>query len=91
MVEKLTDVVDCLTYTSLLDMLGTNCMLTSWKDLALYDIECGYKLRGNIQAVRGYSNSANNGLQLIFPVLPDWGGGGWRLLSVSRKAAWRAC
>ncbi|KUI62833.1 Trichothecene 3-O-acetyltransferase [Cytospora mali] len=72
MIKKLDD-VDRLVITSLLDMPGTNCMLTSWKDFALYDIDWGYKLGGNIQAVRGHSVGVINGLQVVLPELPDGG------------------
>ncbi|ROW03019.1 hypothetical protein VMCG_05818 [Cytospora schulzeri] len=72
MIEKLQD-VDRLVITSLLDMPGTNCMLTSWKDFALYDIDWGYKLGGNIQAVRSHSVGVINGLQVVLPELPDGG------------------
>ena len=72
MIDKLED-VDRLVITSLLDMPGTNCMLTSWKDFALYNIDWGYKLGGNIQAVRAHSVGVINGLQVVLPELPDGG------------------
>lgn len=72
MIEKIDD-VDRLVITSLLDMPGTNCMLTSWRDFELYNIDWGYKLGGNIKAVRGHSVGVINGLQVILPELPDGG------------------
>jgi hypothetical protein len=63
--------VDRLVPTAFLDVPGFNCVQSSWVGFALYDLDWG-KL-GKIQAVRSPSIGVINGLQVIFPVLPDGG------------------
>ncbi|KAH6657798.1 transferase family-domain-containing protein [Truncatella angustata] len=71
LIDKHVEDVDRLVPTAFLDVPGFNCVQTSWINFALYDIEWGQL--GKIQAVRSPSVGVINGLQVIFPVLPDGG------------------
>lgn len=70
LIDRVPD-VDRLVATAFLDVPGFNCVQSSWAGFALYDLDWG--LLGKIQAVRSPSLGVINGLQVIFPVLPDGG------------------
>ncbi|KAH8649380.1 hypothetical protein BX600DRAFT_484186 [Xylariales sp. PMI_506] len=65
LIDKHVEDVDRLVATAFLD--------TSWVDFALYDLDRGLALGNKIQAVRSPSCGVINGLQVIFPVLPNGG------------------
>lgn len=71
LVEKVED-VDRLFPTAFLDVPGNNCILTSWIDFKIYDLAWG-PLLGTIGAIRTPHVGCINGLQVVFPVLPDGG------------------
>ncbi|KAK6214641.1 hypothetical protein LQW54_004149 [Pestalotiopsis sp. IQ-011] len=70
LIDGISD-VDRLVATAFLDVPGFNCVQSSWAGFALYDLDWGQL--GKIQAVRSPSLGVINGLQVIFPVLPDGG------------------
>ncbi|KAJ5743639.1 hypothetical protein N7533_008509 [Penicillium manginii] len=71
LVEKVED-VDRLVPTAFLDVPGNNCILTSWINFKIYDLTWG-PLLGTIDAIRTPHVGCINGLQVVFPVLPDGG------------------
>jgi hypothetical protein len=71
LVEKVED-VDRLVPTAFLDVPGNNCILTSWINFKIYDLTWG-PLLGSIDAIRTPHVGCINGLQVVFPVLPDGG------------------
>ncbi|KAJ5984564.1 hypothetical protein N7481_006663 [Penicillium waksmanii] len=71
LVEKVED-VDRLVPTAFLDVPGKNCILTSWINFKIYDLTWG-PLLGTIDAIRTPHVGCINGLQVVFPVLPDGG------------------
>ncbi|KAH8892183.1 trichothecene 3-o-acetyltransferase [Thozetella sp. PMI_491] len=73
LIEKHVEDVDRLVPTAFLDVPGFHCVQTSWVNFTLYDIDWGHALGNNIQAVRSPSCGVLNGLQVIFPILPDGG------------------
>jgi hypothetical protein len=73
LIDKHVGDVDRLVATAFLDVPGFNCVQTSWANFALYDLDWGLALGGKIQAVRSPSYGVINGLQVIFPTLPDGG------------------
>ncbi|KAI9830647.1 MAG: hypothetical protein M1819_005457 [Sarea resinae] len=69
-----------LTPTSFIDVPGTHCVQTSWINFSLYDIDWGHMFGGAIEAVRAPNVGIINGLQIVFPALPESKGGGIELL-----------
>lgn len=72
---KLED-VNRLVPTAFLDVPGFHCIQTSWVGFELYGLEWGPRL-GKVEAVRSPHVGVINGLQVVFPILPD---GGWEVL-----------
>ncbi|KAJ9149250.1 Enoyl-hydratase isomerase family [Pleurostoma richardsiae] len=72
LVDQLED-VNRLVPTAFFDLLGKNCVLTSWATFELYDVEWGPMLGGRIEAVRCPNNGILPGCQVILPTLPDGG------------------
>ncbi|OQE31413.1 hypothetical protein PENSTE_c001G01221 [Penicillium steckii] len=70
-VEKLED-VDQFVPTAFLDVPGNNCIQTSWINFKIYDLNWG-PLLGKIDAIRTPHVGCINGLQVVFPVLPNGG------------------
>ncbi|RAH53551.1 hypothetical protein BO85DRAFT_381186 [Aspergillus piperis CBS 112811] len=66
LIEQLDDIRKIFP-ASLVDLPGFNCMLTSWVDFALYNLDWGTLLGGHIESVRAPHVGVINGLQVVLP------------------------
>ncbi|PWY73063.1 hypothetical protein BO70DRAFT_389336 [Aspergillus heteromorphus CBS 117.55] len=70
--DRLED-VNRLVPTAFLDVPGFNCVLTSWINFQLYELDWGASLGHRIDAVRLPHCGLLNGTQLVLPVPPEGG------------------
>lgn len=72
LINNLPD-VGVLTPSAFLDCPGLHCSQTSWEKFRLYDLQWGPLLGNRIQAIRSPSTGILNGMQIMFPYMPDGG------------------
>ncbi|CZR55890.1 uncharacterized protein PAC_05778 [Phialocephala subalpina] len=77
--ERVPD-VNQLVATAFLDVPGNHCVKTSWIGFEMYKLRWGPMFGDIMGAVRCPNVGVINGLQVVFPALPEDSGGGLEVL-----------